>query len=146
VNKFIGLMVIIVSIFMVNPQAHAQEGGDSPLQLRAMQTRKFANVDLKKLTNAIEAYLNINGFVGHCKASEDDSMYYCSAFTNRGIYLSFMLQSNIRDKTSLLRVSYIKYLQIQSPQEAKDFYSKFFKSMGDILFVDSQKLDMQEIN
>ena len=150
-NKLLGLMAIIVCVFIVSPQAQAQaqaqQGDGGFLQLRSMQTRKFINVDLKKLTNAIESVVQIQGFnSGLCSTNVPDTLHYCHAYTNSSNRIDFLMQSNVKDKTSILRVSYTKQFQEPPPQEAIDFYSKFFKSMGDILFVDSQKLDMQEIN
>jgi len=138
-------MAIMTTLLITNSHAYGQHSDQSIAQTRAMQTRKFINVDLKKLISGIENVVQNPHNTCLASSIKPDTLTWCYAVTNQG-RLDFLIQSNIKDKTSILRVSYTKQFQEPSPQEAKDFYSKFFKSMGDILFVDSQKLDMQEIN
>jgi hypothetical protein len=150
VNKLlIGLIIMIGSLFAMAPHVHAQQNEIGTLQLRAMQTRKFLNVDMAKLTNAIETVLHSYGLTTACAKFNTDTLLWCDVNTvqnNMYTYLDFLLRADTKEKVTYLRVSYIKGQHSKSPTQQENFYRNFFKNIGDTLFVESQKFDMQEIN
>lgn len=137
---------------MYAPQIQAQQSDISVSQLRAIQTRKFSNVDMPKLTNAIEVASQTYGLTTVCTQYKTEGLMWCDANKVAGVYtgnipnVSFLLRADTKQKATYLRVAYVFSPQNLPLAETKDFYGKFFKSMGDILFVESQKFDMQEIN
>lgn len=119
-----------------------------------MQTRKFVGVDIAKISIAIETIVQEYGLTTTCAHDKSNSIKWCDANRTAGIYtggeaipnISFLINADAKQKATILRVSYTQTPQNQSQSASVDFYNKFFRKMGDILFIEAQKIDLQEIN
>jgi hypothetical protein len=132
----------------------AQSADMGVAQLRATETRKFSKIEISKLMEAIDAASHEYGFLAlPCAAyTRNKSMAWCHAVaadvvTTTDIQkVTFFINHNDKAEETFLRISAHSVAGPIDKQKKEEFCRNFFRKVGDILFIDAQKIDFQEIN
>ena len=150
--KFLKCIAYFLILFSVT-QAQCKE--TSITQRRIIETRKFSKVDILKLIEAIDAVNVEIGFFspGCSNLPKQNLMFWCQAYISstplkgKPGTITFLLKYDEKENATYLRIVFNASLGNIKENEFKDeLYIEYFRILGNFLFIDAQKIDLQEIN